>query len=191
MSPKRLMSVNTHKFAVAYVAIALRCALILLLTSKCKLCSRSVKRRTCKDPSVHYDLWPERLILVAVLLLRAESLYCCVQSSTLWLRVLSCCETPSLPVCVRKSPLFIQQYKKVSVVNSSFIILVSNRNPQYATWFITSWFPDNRILERLFSPTSSYWDENLSRPIEMHADRPIKGDQWFPRGALFSKWQVM
>lgn len=111
-----------------------------------------------RESLVERDLWPERLGLVAVSMLRAEGLYCCGQSSTLCNYKWECSPAGRLGLC-----LFAQGHFRCSSNNTrklrfefffesaSYITRLSNKTSLYATWFIASLFQDNRILMQLFT----------------------------------------
>jgi len=110
-----------------------------------------------RESLVERDLWPERLGLVAVSMLRAEGLYCCVQSSTLCNYKWECSPAGKLGLC-----LFAQGRFRCSSNNTrklrfeyffgsaSYITRLSNKTTSYSTWFVASLFQDNRTLMQLF-----------------------------------------
>lgn len=177
------MSISLARGAVSFVTNAVLLAVTVGYSRVQTIQQVCEKREWLVQP----DLWPESLGLVAVSMLRAEGLYCCVQSSTLCNYKWKCSPAGRLGLC-----LFAQGNYRCSSNNAkklrfefffesaSWITRLTNKKFSFATWFIESPFHDNRILIQLFT---------LKKFIKRNAHPPknCMPSISFPRAALFSR----
>lgn len=148
------MSISLARGAVSFVTNAVLLAVTVGYSRVQTIQQVCEKREWLVQP----DLWPESLGLVAVSMLRAEGLYCCVQSSTLCNYKWKCSPAGRLGLC-----LFAQGNYRCSSNNAkklrfefffesaSWITRLTNKKFSFATWFIESPFHDNRMLMQLFT----------------------------------------